>query len=254
MDGGGSKQNRVRTANSQLKNEHGRSFFSVPAGVFCTLLASAPPIFKKANGERLFRTDKDVGGSIQKRVCLQTRSPRMYTDVHSWARHLRRCCAKINARRTKSTSPLYFCSRLVSVPSIFKKANGKRICRTATDGSGSKQNRVRTANSQLKNEHGRSFFSVPAGVFCTLLASAPPIFKKANGKRLFRTDKDVGGSIQKRVCLQTRSPRMYRTYILGRGCPWFYTVSSFSFMKNSKFTNVQGRTFLNDGIPVAPCL
>ena len=34
QDGGGSKQNRVRTANSQLKNEHGRSFFSVPAGVF----------------------------------------------------------------------------------------------------------------------------------------------------------------------------------------------------------------------------
>ena len=196
MDGGGSKQNRVRTANSQLKNEHGRSFFSVPAGVFCTLLASAPPIFKKANGKRLFRTDKDVGGSIQKRVCLQTRSPRMYTDVHSWAKHLRRCCAKINAQRTKSTSPLYFCSRLVSVP---------------------------------------------------------PIFKKANGERLFRTDKDVGGSIQKRVCLQTRSPRMYRTYILGRGCPWFYTVSSFSFMKNSKFRNVQGWTFLNDGIPAAPC-
>ena len=38
QDGGGSKQNRVRTANSQLKNEHGRSFFSVPAGVFCSRL------------------------------------------------------------------------------------------------------------------------------------------------------------------------------------------------------------------------
>ena len=25
-------------------------------------------------------------------------------------------------------------------------------------------------------------------------------------------------------------------------------------MKNSKFRNVQGRTFLNDGIPVAPLL
>ena len=90
---------------------------------------------------------------------------------------------------------------------------------------------------------------------CTrMYTSGQAIFKKANGKRLFRTDKDVGGSIQKRVCLQTRSPRMYRTYILGRGCPWSYTVSSFSFMKNSKFRNVQGRTFLNDGIPVAPCL
>ena len=146
-----------------------------PAVNLCSRLVSILSICKKANGERLFRTDRDVREIEQKRVCLQTRSPRMYTDVHSWARHLRRCCAKINARRTKST---------------------------------------------------------PAGVFCTLLASAPPIFKKANGERLFRTDKDVGGSIQKRVCLQTRSPRMYRMYIRGRGCPWFYTVSSFSFMKN----------------------
>ena len=113
MDGGGSKQNRVRTANSQLKNEHGRSFFSVPAGVFCTLLASAPPIFKKANGERLFRTDKDVGGSIQKRVCLQTRSPRMYTDVHSWARYLRRHTAKKCPQRIKDTPAVNLCSRLV---------------------------------------------------------------------------------------------------------------------------------------------
>ena len=55
-------------------------------GKKCTrMYTSGQAIFKKANGERLFRTDKDVGGSIQKRVCLQTRSPRMYTDVHSWA-------------------------------------------------------------------------------------------------------------------------------------------------------------------------
>ena len=106
---------------------------STPAVNLCSRLVSILSICKKANGERLFRTDKDVGGSIQKRVCLQTRSPQMYTDVHSWARHLRRCCAKINAQRTKSTSPLYFCSRLVSVPSIFKKANGKRLFRTDRD-------------------------------------------------------------------------------------------------------------------------
>ena len=69
---------------------------------------------------------------------------------------------------------------------------------SATDGGGSKQNRVRTANSQLKNEHGRSFFSVPAVNLCSRLVSILSICKKANGKRLFRTDKDVGGSIQKR--------------------------------------------------------
>ena len=49
QDGGGSKQNRVRTANSQLKNEHGRSFFSVPAGVFFLRLEPAPPICKSAH-------------------------------------------------------------------------------------------------------------------------------------------------------------------------------------------------------------
>ena len=41
--------------------------------------------------------------------------------------------------------------------------------------------------------------------------------------------------------------------LLLTGCQWFHTVSSFSFMKNSKFRNVQGCSFLNDGIPAAPC-
>ena len=129
-------------------------------------------------------------------------------------RYLLRCCAQINPQRIIDTPAVNLCSRLVSILSICKKANGKRLFRTdkdvggsnqqrcfcgaktrvqkltrrsiferAMDGGGSKQNRVRTANSQLKNEHGRSFFSVPAGVFCTLLASAPPIFKKVNGER-----------------------------------------------------------------------
>ena len=91
----------------------------------------------------------------------------------------KRCipAASEDPQRTKSTSPLYFCSRLVSVASIFKKASGER---------------------------------------------------------LFRTDKDVGGSIQKRVCLQTRSPRMYRTYILGRGRPGFYTEAGLrEYLKGS---------------------
>ena len=62
--------------------------------------------------------------------------------------HLLRCCAKINAQRTPSTSPLYFCSRLVSAPSISKglrKGHLLRYCaqinpqriNTAMDGGGS---------------------------------------------------------------------------------------------------------------------
>ena len=35
------------------------------------------------------------------------------------------------------------------------------------------------------------------------------------------------------------------------GCQWFHTISSFSFMKNSKFRNVHGWIFLNDGIRAA---
>ena len=35
------------------------------------------------------------------------------------------------------------------------------------------------------------------------------------------------------------------------GSQWFQTVTNFSFMKNSKFRNVHGRTFLNDGIRAA---
>jgi len=43
--------------------------------------------------------------------------------------------------------------------------------RTPKDGRGSKENRVRIANSQPKNEHGCTFFGVPAGV----IHSAPRI-------------------------------------------------------------------------------
>ena len=195
-----------------------------PAVNLCSRLVSILSICKKANGKRLFRTDKDVGGSIQKRVCLQTRSPRMYRTYI-----LGRGC------------PWFY-----SVAMFLRRKN-------------SSSERPRTGGILIRSEfciklvfsrHTRKY----VGKKCTrMYTSGQAICKKANGKRLFRTDKDVGGSIQKRVCLQTRSPRMYRTYILGRGCPWFYTVSSFSFMKNSKFRNVQGRTFLNDGIPAAPC-
>ena len=48
MDGGGSQQNRVRTANSQLKNEQGCSFLGVPAVNLCSRLVSVSPICKSA--------------------------------------------------------------------------------------------------------------------------------------------------------------------------------------------------------------
>ena len=39
-------------------------------------------LFSKANGKWYFRTDRDVRGSAQQQVCLQTCSPKMYKDVH----------------------------------------------------------------------------------------------------------------------------------------------------------------------------
>ena len=43
--------------------------------------------------------------------------------------------------------------------------------------------------------------------FAVFLVSVPSIFKKANGKRLFRTDKDVGGSNQQRCFCGVKTRR-----------------------------------------------
>ena len=107
--------------------------------------------------------------------------------------------------------------------------NPQRI-RTDRDVRGSKQKQVCSCKLVAQECTGRTFLGVPAGVFCTLLPSsertgmsvklsssefAPQTrrwtvytevhcstgyFQKAYGKRLFRTDRDVRGSIQQRVC------------------------------------------------------
>ncbi|MGP1431652.1 MAG: hypothetical protein ACTTI6_02910 [Treponema sp.] len=41
------------------------------------------------------------------------------------------------------------------------------------------------------------------------------------------------------------------TSFLLTGCQWFHTISSFSFMNNSKFSNVHGWSLLNNGIRAA---
>ena len=73
---------------------------------------------------------------------------------------------------------------------------------------------------------------------CGCFLCAPSIcivyFKRLTAKRLFRSGTDAAGSTQKRVRLRTRSPRMYRTYIRGRGCPWFYSEATFLLRKNSR--------------------
>ena len=58
--------------------------------------------------------------------------------------------------------------------------------RTPKDGRGSKENRVRIANSQPKNVQGCTFFGVPAGVFCTLL-----VYSERTGMSVILRSSDV---------------------------------------------------------------
>nr|WP_314992208.1 hypothetical protein [uncultured Treponema sp.] len=74
--------------------------------------------------------------------------------------------------------------------------NIQRI-KIAKDGSGSKHNRVRTANSQTKNEYGCSFFVVSAVDLCSRLRF------------------------------------IFSSFQNGQGCPWLYTEATFLFSKNS---------------------
>ena len=89
---------------------------STPAGVFCTLLASASPIFKSAGGRGIYCvpllqilnvSERPRTGGVPRRIefALRTRSQRMNTDVHSLA------CLRV-----------LFTLRLVSVPPICKSA------------------------------------------------------------------------------------------------------------------------------------
>ena len=76
---------------SQVKNVQGRTFFNVPAGIFCALLVSASPISK-----RHFSTAMDGGGSTQQRGFCTAETPlKMYTDVHLLMRYLHRLFSKV---------------------------------------------------------------------------------------------------------------------------------------------------------------
>ena len=68
--------------------------------------------------------------------------------------------------------------------------NSPRRIRSSTDAAGSKlQQGFRQKNLSLDSVHGRTLSNMPAGVFYTLLASAPSI-----SKRHFRTATDGGGT------------------------------------------------------------
>ena len=66
------------------------------------------------------------------------------------------------------------------LPRLFQKRiitkNSPRHIKSGTDAAGSKLQQVfRQKNLSLDSVHGRTLSNMPAGVFCTLLASTPPI-------------------------------------------------------------------------------
>ena len=96
-------------------------------------------------------------------------------------------------------------------------------------------------NSPSANVHGRTFRTVPAGVFCTLLASAPPICKLrgllsiyADG--YFRTSTDGRGVKQQRCFLLEQKTRHQNAQ------GWAWDRSETSFGKNLSSPDVHGRT------------
>ena len=86
--------------------------------------------------------------------------------------YLLRCYAQINPQRIKDTPAVNLCSRLVSVSSISKGLRKGYCQRGCFKICGYLRCRL-TKNSPRRTT------STPAGVFCTLLASVPPIFKSA---------------------------------------------------------------------------
>ena len=97
---------------------------------------------------------------------------------------------------------------------------------------------------------------------CGCFLYAPSIYITYFQKRwLCSSATDGGGFTQKRVRLRTRSPRMYRTYILGRACGCFLYAPSIcrtakdgsgfiqerdlGYAQISSFRSVHGCTLLN---------
>ena len=156
--------------------------------------------------------------------------------LSSWESR-RGCC-----RSGKSS----FCKYAAHLLRCYAKINPQRI-RSGTDATGSKLQQVfRQKNLSLDSVHGSTLSNMPAVNFCSRLVSVPPICKSAGkaGRLRCRIVKTIHPCI-----VLTVSFGSSRNIVSLTGCQWFQTVTNFSFMKNSKFRNVHGRTFLNDGIP-----
>ena len=80
-------------------------------------------------------------------------------------------------KKVSSTYQRYACGTFLPyslyLHRLFQKADGKRLFKTATDGGGSKQERVRSANSSLNSVHGSTLFNrLTAKGFCTTVSMA----------------------------------------------------------------------------------
>ena len=114
---------------------------------------------------------------------------------------------------------------------LFQKAYGRAFFRTDKDVREIKQQRVCPANSSLNSVHGCTLFNslfqkAYEKLYTTCGYWESSTYQNRHGRRWFQAK----ASLHEQTC----SPRMYRTYILGRGCRWFHAVAMFLRSKNSR--------------------
>ena len=178
---------------------------AVPKHRYCLIRAASVPLLK------IFNTSERTGMSVVLRsieFAMRTRSQRLYKEVQSLA------CLRLICARASYLHRL-FSKALEILNGIYFSPEPSRRIRTDKDVRGSKQYRVRIANSQTTTVQGGIVVVVPAGVFCALLASASPISKRLtetlflkaldilNGiyfspepSQRSRTDRDVRGFVR----------------------------------------------------------
>ena len=139
----------------------------MPKHRYCLIRAASVPLLK------IFNTSERTGMSVVLRsieFAMRTRSQRLYKEVQSLA------CLRLICARASYLHRL-FSKALEILNGIYFSPEPSRRIRTDKDVRGSKQYRVRIANSQTTTVQGGIVVVVPAGVFCALLASASPISK-----------------------------------------------------------------------------
>ena len=108
-------------------------------------------------------------------------------------------------KKVSSTYQRYACGTFLPyflyLHRLFQKAYGKTLFRSGTDAAGSKQKRVRTANSSLNSVHGSTLFN--------------SLFQKAYGKSVQKRHGCCWFYAVTSLSCKLAAPKYTRMYILG---------------------------------------